>query len=488
MVDTAKIVSRFKYEFLSNIFQAIVAGILVVFLSRMLDPDGYGLLYLALSVLGFTEVFCRLGIAKSTARYVSMEKERTPGKIADIIRSGVVINLFVLLVVCLLFLFLHPHISNWLDEPGLESLLFVGILYLIFQTSFLFVRRILQSTEKIQESATIGAIEHGLRLVFTVILVLLGYQAFGALVGYILALLVGSIFGMIYISEFLSEVGSQSDSTGKYTSDISSYAIPLTASSASNVLDKRVDTILIGFFLGATPVSFYIISKQIIQFVETPVGALGFTLAPTLEVEKASGNVREAANLYQQALSNVLLLYIPATAGIILVSEPLVTLIFGSDYQNAVPVLQIFALYILIQSTTKITSNALDYLGRAKIRAITKMITAALHVLISLVLIPTIGVEGAAMSAVITYGIYAVVCIFVMHSELKIDFIYVSKFILASTIGTVLMSVVVYSLLSYVSGILTLVGVIIIGAIIWSVLILTTGIIQLKHVLKMLSS
>ncbi len=482
MVSISKIISRFKFEFASNIIKVISSGILVIFLSRILEPEGYGMLYLALSVLGFVEILSRLGIAKSTARYISKNKERNPSLVPEIIKSGVGINAVVLIIVCVMFLFVHPYIASWLDEPGIEQLLFIGTIYIVFQTIFLFVRRILQSLERIQASATLGAVEHGLRLVFAVALVLLGFEALGALAGFILALSVGSLLGGVYIYQIISKIKAEEDPSGGYVVKIGKYAVPLTASSTANSLDKQIDTILIGFFLGATPVSFYVIGKQVVQFVETPVEALGFTLAPTLEVEKSGGNIREAANLYQLALSNILLLYIPATIGVILVADPLITIIFGMGYQDAVPVLQILALYILIQSTTKITSNALDYLGKAKVRAGAKIITAIVHVLLSVTLIPTIGVEGAAISAVVTYAIYAIVCLGVMHLELTINFAPVFRYILISMLSSGGMAILVYMLLPYVTGVLPLIGVVITGATVWGMLILSTGIIKLREV------
>ncbi len=482
MVDTSRIISRFKFTFAGKIIQTAAAGLLIILLSRLLGSDMYGLLYLALAVFGFVEVFSRLGIAKATAKYISTNKGKKPASIPSFVKAGVLVNITVLFVVVLIFLLIHPYIASILDEPRLQSLLLVGVLYIIFKTTLLFIKRLLQGFEQIKASAVLSVIEQVLRLVFAVALVVLGFEAFGALVGFILAISITSVIGGLYIYKITSAIDSDAGLDNDHIEKIGRYAVPLTASSTANVLDKRIDSLLIGFFLGATSVSFYVISKQVTQFVETPVSALGFTIAPTLEIEKAGGNTTEAANLYQQAFSNVLLLYIPATVGIALIAEPLVRIVFGTEYLSVASVLQIFSLYILIQSITKITSNALDYLGRAKIRAVAKIITAILHVIISLILIPINGIEGAAISAVVTYGIYAIVCVGVMHLELKMEFYPVIRYTFISVVCSGAMAIAVYTLIPYITGIFTLLGVVTLGATIWSILILATGIIRVEEI------
>ncbi len=66
------------------------------------------------------------------------------------------------------------------------------------------------------------------------------------------------------------------------------------------------------------------------------------------------------------------MLYIPAAAGLILVSEPLIYIVFGEEYAGAVPVLQILGIYAVLQSVKVLTDNGLDFLGRARERAIAK--------------------------------------------------------------------------------------------------------------------
>ena len=81
----------------------------------------------------------------------------------------------------------HEFIAEWVGEPDLTPLLLVGIAFIIFSALLNMIKAPLWGFEAIQSRAAIHALNHGARLPFALGLVLLGYGALGALVGYILA-------------------------------------------------------------------------------------------------------------------------------------------------------------------------------------------------------------------------------------------------------------------------------------------------------------
>jgi O-antigen/teichoic acid export membrane protein len=478
---------RFKAELTAKIIAVISSGILTVILARLLDPDGYGLLFLAISVLGVAELFSKLGIAKSTARYIANYKETDPSQITHILKFGFLLNILTVIIVCLAFFFGHEHIAVLIGEPDLIPFLFIGVLYIFFHTLSTFFRITLQGFEAIKASATLHSIDKLFRLFFAVGLVLIGYGALGALIGYIMAFLLASLFGMGYVYVRYYREPKRGQREPGLRRRIAEYMVPLTATGTADVLDKRVDMILLGFFIGPTAVAFYTIGKQVVTFIETPMSALGFTLSPTYEAQKAQGSADSAARIYEEALSHGLLLYIPAAAGLVLVSEPLIEIFFGSQYLGAVPVLQILAIYAILQSVTKLTSNGLDYLGRARERAIVKGITAILNVILNVILIPTIGVVGAALSTVVTYSMYTLANVYIINLELSLRTDQLLRHTGAALFVSAVMSGVVYGSMGLVNGIVSLFAVVGLGVAVWAVLVVGMGLLDTKCLISLLS-
>ncbi|MCL9818298.1 flippase [Natronocalculus amylovorans] len=484
---TEQITSRFKVLFLSDLILAISSGILTVVLARLLDPSGYGLLFLALTVFGVFSKLARLGIPRSASRYIAEYKKKKRHQVPHIVRAALVFNLITIVITTITLALTHQYIADLLNEPDLAPLLILGVFHISLSSLTTFLLIIFQGFEDIKFVAVLQVIERVIRVILAVGLVLLGLGAVGALWGYILSFVVSVVIGFIYLYkriEGFRESGSVVESGLRRR--IAEYAVPITATHAANTLDGKLDTLLVGFFLSPIAVSFYVIGEQVIKFVETPMGALGFTLSPRFGSQKASGNIEQASRIYESALVNSLLLYIPAGAGIILVADPLIHLLFGPDYSGAIPVLQVLGLYAVLKCVTKLTDNGLDYLGRARVRAIAKGLTAVLNVVLNVILIPLIGVVGAAIATVFTYSLYTSANVFIVSQEFELRIGYILKNVGWILGVTVVMSAVVFVLTGYISGWVTLILIVVVGVIVWAILSVLVGLLDLKQVRSVL--
>ena len=483
MSQSSSLISRFKFEFVGRIVATVSGGLLMVALARLLGPDEYGLLFLAIAIFGVFGIFSKLGIAKSCARYVAEYKERDPSQLPYILRVSLTLNVLAVTIVVGALLLGHRQVAAILDEPSLTPLLLFGLVFLAFEALATFTRLVLQGFEEIEWAATVHAINRLTRLAFAVGFVVLGFGALGALGGYILSFVLSSFLGMwILYRRYYRRIDAAATIESGLRRRIGEYTVPLTATSTANVLDKQIDTVLVGFFLNPVAVSYYVISKQAVEFLETPVSALGFTLSPTFGAQKAGDNVKEAARIYETALTHSLLLYVPAAAGIVLVADPTIPLIFGEDFRGAIPVLQILSLFVILQAITKITSNALDFLGRAKARAIVKGVTSLLNVGLNVVLIPLVGVVGAAIATVVTYSLYTGANIFIIHQEFGLRIGVLVRRIVTIIGVTASMVVVLLPVNGYVDGWLSLVAIVLLGVSVWATLSVLTGLLNIRDV------
>jgi O-antigen/teichoic acid export membrane protein len=476
--------NRFKIEFLGQAVVVLSGALLTVALAQLLGADSYGLFSLALSVLWVAQIFSRAGIAKSAARYVAEYRGSDPGQIPHLLKYSFFYLLTVILLVSSVMAAGHRYFASLIGEPDLAPLLLVGVLLIIFATLKRFSRIVLQGFEAIRFGAVIHATDRGLRLIVAITLVSLGYGALGALLGYVIAFAITSAVGIFYIYIKFYRGKERSPVAKGLSKRILRYAFPLTATSTGNVIDRRMDTILIGFYLGPVSVAYYAITKQIVGFIKMPVDALGFTLAPTYKSQQAKGNSKTATRIYEEALSHGLLVYIPAAAGLALIAEPLIRLIFGQQYLGAVPVLRIMVIYALMLSISTLTSDALDYLGHARERAIIRTTSAFANVFLNIILIPRIGVEGAAIATVVTYSAYTLATVYLMLSELTIRATWLFRSVLSILFVTSAMSVVVFVLIGYVESLLTLLLVVSVGVLVWAVLSMSLGLLNVREVVS----
>ncbi|MFD1565022.1 flippase [Haloarchaeobius amylolyticus] len=487
MAVVDRIIRGFKATLGARLVNNIANGLLMLLLARvLLTPDEYGLLFLVIAIVSVAQLGSDLGLARSAARYVSERKETDPSSIPFILRLSLKYRLVLIGLVVGILIGGRHLFATVLNVPELSVLLVLGAVYLVFLSLSTYHKTIFQGFNQVDLSAIVEVANNVTRVVFVVALTLLGFGVVGALFGYILGLAFATIIGSVLLYRRFYTEYPDGDGSRLLRNQLLKYSVPLTASHSANILDRRVDTILVGFFINPVAVSYYVLGKQISEFVTVPSGSLGFSVSPAFGEQKANDSLDRAARIYETSLQYILLLYIPAAVGMVLVAEPTITLIFGADYADAAPVLQVLGIYVVFQSITDVTTNGLDYLGRANARAIAKGVTSVGNVLLNIVLIPIYGAAGAALATVVTFGIYTLVNVYVMHLELSLNFRRIGRaLVLASAIAAV-MGISVLFFVQYVSTIPALLGVIAFGVLIWGVLATLSGMVDPRETVAQL--
>ncbi|ELZ10370.1 flippase [Natrialba aegyptia] len=478
-----KLLSGFRATLGAEIVRTVAKGVLTVSLARLfLTPDEYGILFLAISVFSASLLCSRLGIPRSTARYIAEYRETDPGQVPYLVRSSLLFLGIVMLIVAAAVTVFHQLLADLFGEPELAPLLLLGGVYISAWTLNSYVHTLFQGFNRITWSARVTIITNASTLLSVVALLLTGSGVIGALTGYIIGYALGAVYGLVLLYRLVAEFDRASEPEPGLRRRLIEYSLPLTVSDGANVVYKQVDTLLIGAFLTPAAVGYYVLAKQISDFVIAPASSLGFTVSPSYGEYKANGELEEAARMYETTFKHNVVFYVPAAAGLIVVADPLIRYVFGSEYLGAIPVIQVFALFIVFQSIDKITNDALDYLGRATHRAVSKGATGAFNFGLNLVLIPTIGVVGAAISTVVSYGIMVAVNIYLIHTELPISPRYLAKSVVMVSGIALSMALVVLLALPAATNIVSLLAVIGLGVTLWALFSVTSGLVDIHSV------
>jgi len=472
-----------KASFAARIIKIATNALLLVALTRfLLTTDQYGLLYTVISIVGIASMFATLGLPSSAARYVAEYTETDPSQVPRILKVSVGFVLGFGLLTAVVLVALDDQIGSLVGESAVTPLLSLAAVYVVFEALHKYLTGIFQGLNEIPLSAAINATAQIGRLLFAIGLVVVGFGVWGALAGYLLGFVLSAVIGgWLLYSRFYRELSTSSEIEDGLVRRILEYSVPLTATRGATVIDKKIDTVLVTALAGLTPAAFYAVAKQVADACVSPASSLGYTISPAFGEEKAGDRLERAARLYEYSLEHVLIFYIPATAGLILVAEPMLRHVFGSDYLGATPVIQVFSLFILANAVNKITTDSLDYLGRARIRAIFKGGMAIGNVTLNLLLIPTYGAAGAAAASVVTFSSYTVLCVYIITTELPIRFSEITRPVARVFVITGVMAVGVSLLVPYITSIVTLFLVVGAGGGIWLTLSSAWGVIDIEQ-------
>ena len=485
---TDRLARGVKAMFVARVVDIAANALLLILLTRyLLDPAGYGLLYFALSVLAVAGLLGSFGLGRSTARFVTEYDQKEPGQIPHLLRwtmlalGGLSLASVTVLVVG------RNVIADLLGEPALVPFFLVGAVYVVGRTFWGYLQAIFQAFNRVTWSGVMRAVNGVVRVVFAVALVLAGFGALGALAGYAVAYVVTVAVGLVVLyRRFVAHIDPADLREPGLLNRVGRYSVPTAATQASIILDNKVDTILVGAMMNPAAVGFYTLAAQIADICVVPAEALGFTISPTLGEQEAGGNQGRAARIYESSFEYVLLLYVPAAAGMVLVAEPAVLTIFGEAYAGAIPALQVFGVFVVARGVHKVTGDGLDYLGLARVRAVARGVSATANLGLTVLLIPVYGVVGAAIATVITYSAYTAVNVFYIHRALDLDVPRLLRSAARTCAVTAVMAGAVFLVMPYVSTLPTLVGAVALGAGVWAVLAVAIGGVDVGRVRSLL--
>lgn len=478
-----RIARGFRAEVVGRIIYFATSGATLLFLARALDPGVYGLFFLALSILTGAQLLADLGVPYSAAKYVAEFGETDPDRLRPVVAFSFRFILVSSTTVALGVALFHEQLASIFDDAGLGSLLLVGSGLIVTRALYRYFRKLLQGFKRIDRSAIVYATEGVGRFGFVVVLVLLGLGGVGAIGGYILGFGLAAVVGTLLFYQGVYrdlDVGDGLDTDTR--TEVLRYSVPLFATRGAKMVDSTLDTALVGFFLEPVAVGYYALSKQAVHLLQAPASALGFSVGPWFGDQKAADQLDRVSDIYRSTLVHTLLLYIPATAGLALLARPSITILFGAKYVPATEVLQIFAFVTALQAIEEVSENALDFLGRARTRAVAKGTTALANVGLIIVLVPALGVVGAAIAKVVTHTAYALTTVYVMHTEVPLQTRTITRDFGLVLLITAVMSVIIVQSAAFVSGLVTLVGVVLLGGAVWAVLAILVGLLDLRAV------
>ena len=163
-----------------------------------------------------------------------------------------------------------------------------------------------------------------------------------------------------------------------------------------------LDVTMLGFIKGNEQVGFYTVATKINKIILSLISAVCVALFPRLSYYMGNQKHDKFYELFYKSFSFVLFLTIPAAVGLNLLSEPIVYLFAGKNYDASVlpmkimnPIIVIIGLGILLGSQFFVA------IGKEKVTIIADSVGALINFSLNIFLIPQYGVLGAAIATLI---------------------------------------------------------------------------------------
>jgi O-antigen/teichoic acid export membrane protein len=242
----------------------------------------------------------------------------------------------------------------------------------------------------------------GLRPVLLLVVVALGGGTIAATTSYSLPVLVGMMCALVTLLAGVHRVTRSQPHAG-WVPDrplmrrIMAYSLPRTLMSGLEQTVIWIDVVLVGVILGSTQAGIYGSASRFVSAGVVVLTALRIVVAPRFSALLAAERRTEVEELYAVTARWILLFGAPIYL-LLAVFAPTVLSWLGKDFHDGASSLVILSLGSIVVLAAGNIQSLLLMSGRSGLGAFNKMIVVAFNVTSNFVLIPLIGIEGAAIS------------------------------------------------------------------------------------------
>jgi PST family polysaccharide transporter len=341
------IVERFMSNtqkiFIKGVFYTAVAkysGILIslivtAILSRILTPDDFGIIAIAMVFIAFFSILSDIGIASA----IVQKKELSRDDLSYIFSF----TLYIAFVSTILFFFISVFIASYYDEPVLENICKLLSIHLFFSIANVVPNGLLRKNKEFKFLAWRTLI---VQLIGGILAVLAVYQDFG-----IYSLLIAPIFSSIAIF-IISYVKNRLPFSFKIQlvslQKIFSYSIFQFLFNLINYFSRNLDNLLIGKYLGVNQLGFYEKSYRLMML---PLSNITHVFSSVIHpvFSDYQNNSVYITKMYLKIIRLLAFIGLPLSTFLFFDARELIFLLFGNQWEKSILVFQLLSLSVGFQ-------------------------------------------------------------------------------------------------------------------------------------------
>jgi len=414
----------------SEVLSKGISFFLLIWLARYFGPDNYGKLAFGLSFVALFAFFIDFGFTSIAIREIARDKSKSLKYTNNILAIEAVLGFFVFILICLLSVIFvdSREISFLICLFGVATILdcFTKFLQSVFcaheRMEFVAISRLFQAS-----TLFIVII---ISIFFSISVIDLGYL-------FIIASIFSLILTLILSRKFFYKFVFNIDLRFLY--DILRESWPIGLISFAALFFQSADSVLIGFLKTNLDVGLYNAASRISVGTYFLLGIISSVFMPAISraFKENSSNFRNIIEKY--AMLNFYL-GIPIGVGGFFVAPELINLIYGSNYIQSVDVFRILSLSLIFIFMTAVYGQSLIFLDKQRKFLKSYMIGLILNIFMNILLIPYLGIMGAAFSSIITQALILIIVFFEFRKATGLVF---GKIFLYSISSSIIMSVAI---------------------------------------------
>ena len=349
-----KTINGIAWSVISQIGRLALTFVIGIILARLLSPREFGLIAMVTVITSFASIFAELGFSAALVQKQDVTQVH--------LSSVFWLNLGAGLTLTLIFMAGAPLVAFFYKEPMLTPLTM-----LISTNFFISSLNIVQNTllSKALNFRTLSIVEITALLISGTVAIAMAATGYG-----VWSLAVQSVVLAAVTAILLWMQGNWRPSfIFRWTAvrDLLGFSLSLFGTKVLNYWVRNIDYLLIGRFLGTSPLGIYNKAYEVMLFPLTSVSrVLSRVMFPSFSIIQE--NKSRVASLYLQMTRTIALVTFPMMMGLFVTVESFVLVIFGPQWAGMIPVLRVLSLVGMTQSIGTLNGNLYLSQGRADLQ------------------------------------------------------------------------------------------------------------------------
>ena len=362
-----EVFSGISWSFISKVFWQITKAVTGIILTRLLDPNQFGLFAMLLTVTAFTQLVGEFGFTKIIVQRNNVSK--------DYFSSVFWFNLGVGTSLTLVVFLISPIISRFYSEDVLINLLRVISLDFILYSFSIVQIGILTREMKFNKLAIVDIVSVLISGLFGISL-----AYFGAGIWSLIIQTLSFTTSRVIILWIVSSWKPSWSFDWSHIREDLKFGGSLLGANLLNQVTRNIDYILIGYFYATAELGIYNRAYSLSMIpVAIVVQVVSKVVFPAFsKIQDDNSRIRKA---FLRIIKMVGFFVFPTMLGIIMVADDAILLLFGSKWIDMIPVLRVLSVTALIQSISKLDGNLYYPKGRADIQLKVGLFTKSLEII-----------------------------------------------------------------------------------------------------------
>ncbi|MFX0061320.1 MAG: flippase [Candidatus Hermodarchaeota archaeon] len=400
MRQSQKFALDVTYSLVSSLFTMATSLIVSILLGRMLGAGELGIYRMTMTLFNLIIVFVIIGLPSATTKFIA-DYKNSKSETNQILSAALILFVGIGILTAILLFIFSGWIENFFNMPGLAFLLQIIVFAVPLRLINFIVYSYLTGSGLMKWRSIFIIIESITMLILSIGLVFLGYGAVGAVIAFLISLLLNACLLLLRIRVWklltFSNIRLQ-------TIRLVKFGVQVFLGAVVNEINYQADTLLIGYFSDEESVGFYTPAKTLSQGLMVIPNAVEKVTYPAIsEYWKAQRyDVVEALLQRSVRFTGSFLYFLGLIA--FFFAEEAIFLLYTEAFEPSIVILQILLIGIVANGAlSRSIGGTLAAINRPDIPVRIVTVITIFDIVIIIILMPMYGIAGAAIATMLSF-------------------------------------------------------------------------------------